>query len=80
MLSSRLHIYHDSEKNQKLRQMAWITNTIEDDPQVLEEMFWPTDEERKIFRKKNADALAWLKEHRRGILMNNSKISILKNK
>ena len=45
MLSGRLNFYQDSEKNQKIRQIAWITNTTEDDPKKLEEMFWPTPEE-----------------------------------
>ena len=25
--------------------MAWITNAEEDDPEILEEMFWPTPDE-----------------------------------
>ena len=45
MLSGKLNLYQDSEKNKKIRMMAWITNTVEDDPVILEEMFWPTPEE-----------------------------------
>ena len=33
--------------------MAWITSTIEDDKDILEEMFWPTKKERKEFHTKN---------------------------
>ena len=46
MLSGTLTLKHNSDKNQKIRQMAWITNTIEDDRNKLEEMFWPTKKER----------------------------------
>ena len=35
MLSSQLVINHDSEKNQMLRQMAWITSTTEVDKEIL---------------------------------------------
>ena len=31
MLSSKLNLYHDSVKNEKLRQIAYITNTVEED-------------------------------------------------
>ena len=42
MLDSKLCLTHDSQKNYKIRQIAWITNTIEEDIAKLEEMFWPT--------------------------------------
>ena len=41
--------------------MAWVTSTIEEDYYALEEMFWPTEDEIKIFKKKNQDALDWLR-------------------
>ena len=44
--------------------MAWITNTVEDDKQVLEEMFWPTEKEMKKNLIKNAAAKKWLKDSR----------------
>ena len=40
--------------------MAWITSTIEDDYETLENMFWPTEDELKTFKKKNGEALHWL--------------------
>ena len=64
MLSGKLNIYHDSDKNQKIRQIAYITNTIEDDPKILEEMFWPTPDEIKRNNRKNAEAKKWLIEYR----------------
>ena len=48
--------------------MAWITSTIEDDYETLENMFWPTEDELKTFKKKNGEALHWLQQHRRKIL------------
>ena len=45
MMSGQLNLTHDTVKNQKIRQMAWITSTIEDDYATLEDMFWPTDDE-----------------------------------
>ena len=62
MLSAKLTINHDSAKNQKIRQMAWITNTVEDDMEILEEMFWPTPEEIIRNRKMNQASKKWLKE------------------
>ena len=53
MLSGKLTLCHDSVKNMKLRQIAWITNTIEDDKEILEEMFWPTKEEIIRNKKRN---------------------------
>ena len=41
--------------------MAWITNTVEDDPEILEEMFWPTPEEILRNEQLNAEAKKWLK-------------------
>ena len=32
--------------------MAWITSTVEDDLEILEEMFWPTKEEIEKQQKK----------------------------
>ena len=64
MLSGKLNIYHNSEKNMKIKQMAWITNTEEDDPKILEEMFWPTPEEIKRNNRLNAEAKKWLKDFR----------------
>ena len=64
MLSGKLNIYHNSEKNMKIKQMAWITNTLEDVPKILEEMFWPTPEEIKRNNRLNAGAKKWLKEFR----------------
>ena len=45
MLSGILNLYQDSKKNEKLRQIAWLTNSVEDDLKKLEEMFWPSPEE-----------------------------------
>ena len=39
--------------------MAWITNTVEDDPKKLEKMFWPTPEEEKRNNRKNLAAQDW---------------------
>ena len=64
MLSGKLNLFHDSKKNEKLRQIAWITNTVEDDPKKLEEMFWPTPEEIKRNNRLNNAARKWLKEYR----------------
>ena len=61
MLSGKLNLYHDSEKNKKIRQMAWITSTVEDDPVILEEMFWPTPEERIRNDRLNKEAKQWMK-------------------
>ena len=61
MLSGKLNLHHDRDKNQKIRQMAWITNTVEDDPEILEEMFWPTPEEILRNEQLNAEAKKWLK-------------------
>ena len=55
MLSSKLNLYQDSEKNEKLRQIAYITNTIEDKSK-LEELFWPTKKEISRNKRKNKDA------------------------
>ena len=60
MVSAKLNINHDSNKNQKIRQMAWITNTVEDDPKILEEMFWPTPQEIKRNNRLNAGAKKWM--------------------
>ena len=65
MLSGKLNMYQDSEKKEKIRQMAWITNTLEDDPQILEEMFWPTPDEVKRNNRLNRAAKQWLKEFRK---------------
>ena len=55
MLSGKLNLYQDTEKNKKLRQIAWLTNTVEDDPKKLEEMFLPTlEEEKRNFRMNKA--------------------------
>ena len=64
MLSGKLNINHNSEKNQKLRQIAWLTNTIEDDPEILEEMLWPTPDELIRNHKMNMAAKKWLMESR----------------
>ena len=64
MLSGKLNLYHDSEKNMKLKQIAWITNTVEDDLKKLEEMFWPTPEEILRNIRLNDAARKWLKEYR----------------
>ena len=56
MLSGKLNLYHDSVKNEKLRQIALITSTIEEDKSILEEMFWPTKEEIKKNKVKNKAA------------------------
>ena len=64
MLSGKLNLYHDSEKNEKLRQIAYITNTVEDDPKKLEEMLWPTPEEIKRNNRLNDAAKKWLKDYR----------------
>ena len=64
MLSGKLNLYQDSEKNKKLRQIAWITNTVEDDPKKLEEMLWPTPEEIKRNNRLNDAAKKWLKDYR----------------
>ena len=45
--------------------MAWITSTVEDDPKILEEMFWPTEAERKTFERKNKLAKEWMKKFRK---------------
>ena len=45
--------------------MAWITNTIEEDPEVLEEMFWPTEKERKKHKYLNFQAKKWLINQRK---------------
>ena len=66
MLSGKLNLYQDSEKNKKLRQIAWITSTEEDDPKILEEMFWPTPEEVERNNRLNAGAKKWMKEFRKG--------------
>ena len=41
--------------------MAWITNTVEDDPKILEEMFWPTPDEIKRNHRMNLEAKNWMK-------------------
>ena len=64
MLSGKLNLYQDSEKNEKIRQMAWITNTMEEDPKKLEEMFWPTPDEIKRNNKLNKAARKWLRDFR----------------
>ena len=64
MLSGKLNIYHDTYKNQQIRAMAWITNTTEDDPQILEEMFWPNPEELKRHNRMNKEAKIWMKKFR----------------
>ena len=66
MLSGKLNLYQDSKKNEKLRQIAWITNTVEDDPKILEEMFWPTPDEEKRNNRLNKAARQWLREFRQG--------------
>ena len=42
MLDGKLNVKHKSNKNYKVRQLAYITSTIEDDNEKLFEMFWPT--------------------------------------
>ena len=64
MLSGKLNLYQDSEKNEKLRQMAWITNTMEEDPKKLEEMLWPTPDEIKRNNRLNKAARKWLRDFR----------------
>ena len=60
MFNFKVTVKHvDTDKNNKIRVMAWITNTVEDDKDKLEEMFWPTKAERKEFNRKNREALAW---------------------
>ena len=56
MLSGKINVYQNSKKNEKLRQIAWITNTVEDDPKKLEEMFWPTPDEEKRNNRLNKAA------------------------
>ena len=48
MLSGKLNLYHNSDKNQLLKSYAWITSTIEDDKDKLESMFLPTEKEKNI--------------------------------
>ena len=60
MLDSKINLSHDSLKNYKLRQIAWITNTIEEDKSKLEEMFWPTHKERLKNKRLNKEAKEWL--------------------
>ena len=45
--------------------MAWITNTVEDDPNILEEMFWPTPQEIRRNNRLNEGAKKWMKEFRK---------------
>ena len=68
MLDSKLNLDHldmKSNKNYKIRQMAWITNTIEDDNKILEEMFWPTKEEKFENKRRNLAAKEWLINERK---------------
>ena len=44
--------------------MAWITSTIDSDPETLEEMFWPTKEETELNKKLNKEAKEWIKNKR----------------
>ena len=44
--------------------MAWITNTVEDDLKKLEEMFWPTPEEKQRNNRLNDAAKKLLRELR----------------
>ena len=44
--------------------MAWITNTVEDDNKKLEEMFWPTPEEKMRNKRLNKAAKQWLRDFR----------------
>ena len=62
ILSSKLIFNHDRVKNEKLRQIAFITSTIEDDKQKLEEMFWPTKLETARNKLLNKHAREWLIE------------------
>ena len=43
--------------------MAWITNEVEDDRDKLEEMFWPTKNERQQFHCRNKEARKWQREN-----------------
>ena len=61
MLSGKLTLNHDSVKNEKLRQIAWITNTIEDKDK-LEEMFWPTMQESRRNDRLNSRAKKYFKK------------------
>ena len=63
MLSGKLNLYQDSVKNETLRQIAYITNTIQD-KQYLEEHFWPTKSELSRNKRKNKAARQWLIDHR----------------
>ena len=63
MLSGKLNIYHDSVKNEKLRQIAWITNTIED-KEIIEQMFWPSKDEIIRNKRMNQQARQWLIDQR----------------
>ena len=64
MLSGKINLYHDSKKNEKLRQIARITSTVEDDIKKLEEMFWPNPEEIERNNRLNDAARKWMKEFR----------------
>ena len=65
MLDGKLNLNHNSKKNEKIRQMAWITNTVEDDKQKLEEMFWSTEKEQETNKMKNDAAKQWLIDKRK---------------
>ena len=45
--------------------MAWITNTVEEDMEILKDMFWPTRDERKSFNRKNAEAKKWMEKFKK---------------
>ena len=60
MLSGKLKVSHNSSKNYKIRQIAWITNTLDLSKAELEEMFWPTKEEIERNKKLNKEAKDWL--------------------
>ena len=63
MLSGKLNLYWNSDKNQKIKFIKWITCETEESFDKLEEMFIPNDEELAQFNKLNESAKAWDREH-----------------
>ena len=59
MLSGKLNIYWNSDKNQKIKLYKWITCETEESVNLLEEMFIPNEEEMAQFKKLNDSARAW---------------------
>ena len=56
MLTGRLNIYWNSNKNEQIKMMKWITCETEESFGKLEEMFMPTASEIKNFEQMNESA------------------------